>query len=49
MVERGYGNPLFSVHPVWPGTGGWNRDGVPDLLVGAEDGRLYYVENTRRP
>lgn len=22
----------------------WNRDGVPELLVGSEDGRLYYAE-----
>ena len=27
----------------------WNKDGVPDLLIGAEDGRLYYAENTRKP
>ena len=26
----------------------WNRDGVPDLLVGAEDGFFYYVRNPRR-
>jgi hypothetical protein len=27
----------------------WNKDGIPDLLVGAEDGRLYYAENSRKP
>ncbi|MBT6155614.1 MAG: VCBS repeat-containing protein [Planctomycetaceae bacterium] len=27
----------------------WNKDGVPDLLVGAEDGRLYYAQNSRKP
>jgi hypothetical protein len=27
----------------------WNKNGVPDLLVGAEDGRLYYAENERKP
>ncbi len=25
----------------------WNNDGVPDLLVGSEDGRLYYVKQDR--
>jgi len=25
----------------------WNQDNVPDLLVGAEDGRLYYAERKR--
>jgi hypothetical protein len=26
----------------------WNGDGVPDLLVGAEDGFLYYGRNSRK-
>mgnify|MGYP000197456054 CR=1 FL=1 len=26
----------------------WNNDGVPDLLVGSEDGRLYYVKQDRK-
>ncbi|HOX37687.1 MAG TPA: VCBS repeat-containing protein [Candidatus Brocadiia bacterium] len=26
----------------------WNRDGVPDLLIGAEDGFFYYLENSRK-
>jgi hypothetical protein len=25
----------------------WNRDGIPDLLVGAEDGHFYYMRNPR--
>ncbi|MGH7128731.1 MAG: FG-GAP repeat domain-containing protein, partial [Planctomycetaceae bacterium] len=27
----------------------WNADGVPDLLIGAEDGFLYYMPNPRTP
>jgi len=29
-------------HTTSPTTVDWNRDGVPELLVGAEDGRLFY-------
>ena len=25
----------------------WDRDNVPDLLIGAEDGFLYYLKNPR--
>ena len=34
-------------HTTSPTTVDWNRDGIPDLLVGAEDGFLYYLENPR--
>jgi len=27
----------------------WNRDGIPELLVGAEDGRLYHGARSKRP
>jgi len=33
-------------HTTAPAVVDWNRDGAPDLLVGAEDGFLYYL---RRP
>lgn len=36
-------------HDTSPTTVDWNQDGVPDLLVGAEDGRFYYLRNTRKP
>ena len=34
-------------HDTCPTTVDWNNDGVPDLLVGAEDGRFYYLKNSR--
>jgi predicted neuraminidase len=34
-------------HDTSPTTVDWNGDGVPDLLVGAEDGRFYYLRNSR--
>ena len=37
----------ISGHTSSPTTVDWNRDGVPDLLVGAEDGFLYYMTNPR--
>jgi len=32
-------------HTTSPTTVDWNRDGTPDLLIGAEDGYLYYAKN----
>ncbi len=37
----------ISSHSTSPTVVDWNNDGVPDLLVGAEDGRLYYLRNPR--
>ena len=34
-------------HTSSPTTVDWNTDGVPDLLVGGEDGHFYYLENPR--
>ena len=44
--------PLFprniAGHTSSPTVVDFNRNGVPDLLVGAEDGRLYYAEQKRK-
>ena len=32
-------------HTTSPTTVDWNKDGVPDLLIGAEDGHLYLFQN----
>jgi len=36
---------VLSGHTTSPTTVDWDRNGVPDLLVGAEDGHLYYLRN----
>ncbi len=40
---------ILAGHSTCPTVVDWNKDGVPDLVVGAEDGRLYYRKNPRRP
>ncbi|MEM7372337.1 MAG: VCBS repeat-containing protein [Bacteroidota bacterium] len=32
-------------HTTSPTTVDWDKNGIPDLLIGAEDGRLYYMKN----
>lgn len=34
-------------HDTHPTAADFNADGVPDLVIGAEDGRLYYLRNPR--
>ncbi|MBD3672854.1 MAG: VCBS repeat-containing protein [Planctomycetaceae bacterium] len=41
-----YERPLAG-HTSSPAVVDWNKDGIPDLLVGAEDGYLYYAKNPR--
>ena len=36
-------------HSSSPTTVDWDRNGVPDLLVGAEDGFFYYLQNPHQP
>ena len=36
-----------SGHSSSPTTVDWNHDGIPDLLVAAEDGHFYYMKNPR--
>ena len=38
---------VLAGHTTSPTVVDWDRDGVPDLLVGAEDGYLYYKKNPR--
>lgn len=46
--DRGrLGKRVLAGHTTCPTTVDWNRDGVPDLVVGAEDGFLYYLRNPR--
>jgi len=39
---------ILAGHTTSPTTVDWNKDGIPDLLVGAEDGFLYYMQNPHR-
>ena len=36
-------------HDTSPAVVDWDENGVPDLVVGAEDGFLYYLPNPRSP
>jgi len=38
-------NRTLAGHTTCPTVVDWNRDGIPDLLTGAEDGHFYYVPN----
>ena len=37
---------ILAGHTTSPTPVDWNKDGIPDLLIGAEDGFLYYMKNT---
>ena len=36
---------ILAGHTTSPTTVDWDRDGIPDLLIGAEDGFFYYFKN----
>jgi len=38
---------ILAGHDTSPTTVDFNNDGIPDLLLGAEDGHLYYLKNPR--
>jgi hypothetical protein len=40
---------ILAGHSTSPTVVDWERNGVPDLLVGAEDGFLYYMKNPHGP
>ena len=37
---------ILAGHTSSPAIVDWNSDGIPDLLIGAEDGYLYYMKNS---
>ncbi len=39
---------VISSHSTSPTIVDWNKDEIPDLLVGAEDGYLYYLKNPKK-
>jgi hypothetical protein len=41
-------NRKLAGHTTSPTLVDWNKDGIPDLLAGAEDGHFYYLQNPRR-
>jgi len=41
------GTRRLAGHDTCPTTVNWRGDGIPDLLVGAEDGHLYFLSNPR--
>ena len=43
--EGTLGNLRLAGHTTSPTVVDWNKDGIPDLLVGAEDGHFYYMVN----
>lgn len=38
---------VLAGHDTSPTVVHWNKDGIPDLLVGAEDGHFYFLKNPR--
>jgi hypothetical protein len=48
FTDRGRVDPRqLAGHTMAPTIVDWDKNGIPDLVVGAEDGRLYYMKNTR--
>ncbi|MDA1274797.1 MAG: VCBS repeat-containing protein [Verrucomicrobia bacterium] len=41
------GEDILAGHTTSPTIVDWDHNGIPDLLVGAEDGRFYYLKNPR--
>lgn len=39
--------PQLAGHTTCPAIVDWDRNGIPDLLVGAEDGHFYYLQNPK--
>ena len=46
FIEEGFlSGQKLAGHTTSPTTVDWDKDGYPDLLLGAEDGRLYFLRN----
>jgi hypothetical protein len=43
--EGTVGERVLAGHTTSPTTVDWDRDGIRDLLLGAEDGRFYFMRN----
>ena len=41
--------PVLAGHTTSPTTVDWDGNGVPDLIIGGEDGFLHYHQNPRKP
>jgi hypothetical protein len=41
-------NRILAGHTTSPTIVDWDKDDIPDLLVGAEDGFFYYMQNPHR-
>ncbi|RLD30926.1 MAG: hypothetical protein DRI83_13275, partial [Bacteroidetes bacterium] len=39
---------VISSHSTSPTIVDWDKNGIPDLLTGAEDGYLYYLKNPKK-
>lgn len=48
FVDKGLlSDERLAGHTTSPTKVDWNNDGIPDLLLGAEDGRFYFIKNPR--
>lgn len=49
VSQRNVDRHKLAGHTTSPTTMDWNKNGIPDLLIGAEDGFLYHMENPHQP
>lgn len=48
LVDQGeVSDQKLAGHSTSPTAVDWDQNGIPDLLIGAEDGRLYYLQNPK--
>ncbi|HSM48911.1 MAG TPA: VCBS repeat-containing protein, partial [Draconibacterium sp.] len=39
---------VLAGHSTSPNVVDWDKNGIPDLLIGAEDGHFYYLKNSSK-